>query len=115
MISPVTGTVQQVYYRPGEMVPAGRPIVSILPPGNLKLRFYRAGGDAAANQLRRHGHGQLRQLRAGPHRKDQLHLENRGIHAAGDLQPRRARQAGVPDRGVAGTAGEIPASASRSM
>ena len=40
MNSPVTGTVQQVYFRPGEMVPAGRPIVSILPPGNLKLRFY---------------------------------------------------------------------------
>jgi HlyD family secretion protein len=38
--SPVTGTVQQVYFRPGEMAPAGRPIVSILPPGNLKLRFY---------------------------------------------------------------------------
>ena len=40
MNSPVTGTVQQVYFRPGEMVPAGRPIVSIVPPGNLKLRFF---------------------------------------------------------------------------
>ncbi|MGZ5866397.1 MAG: HlyD family secretion protein [Xanthobacteraceae bacterium] len=40
MASPVTGTVQQVYFRPGEMVTAGRPVVSILPPGNLKLRFY---------------------------------------------------------------------------
>jgi len=40
MASPVTGTVQQVYFRPGEMVPAGRPIVSIVPPGNLKLRFF---------------------------------------------------------------------------
>jgi HlyD family secretion protein len=40
MASPVTGTVQQVYYRPGEMVPAGRPIVALLPPGNLKVRFY---------------------------------------------------------------------------
>jgi HlyD family secretion protein len=40
MVSPVTGTVQQVYYRPGEMVPAGRPIVALLPPGNLKVRFY---------------------------------------------------------------------------
>jgi HlyD family secretion protein len=38
--APVTGTVQQVYYRPGEMVPAGRPVVSILPPGNIKLRFF---------------------------------------------------------------------------
>ncbi len=40
MVSPVTGTVQQVYYRPGEVVPAGRPIVALLPPGNLKVRFY---------------------------------------------------------------------------
>ena len=38
--SPVTGTVQQVYFRPGEMVSAGRPILSLLPPGNLKVRFY---------------------------------------------------------------------------
>jgi HlyD family secretion protein len=38
--SPVTGTIQEVYYRPGEMVPAGRPVVSILPPGNIKVRFY---------------------------------------------------------------------------
>jgi len=38
--SPVTGTVQQVYFRPGEMVTAGRPVLSILPPGNLKLRFF---------------------------------------------------------------------------
>jgi HlyD family secretion protein len=38
--SPVTGTVQQVYFRPGEVVPAGRAIVSLLPPGNLKVRFF---------------------------------------------------------------------------
>ncbi len=40
MKSPVTGTVQQVYFRPGEMVPAGRPVIAVLPPGNLKVRFY---------------------------------------------------------------------------
>ena len=38
--SPVTGMVQQVYYRPGEMVPAGRPVVALLPPGNIKIRFF---------------------------------------------------------------------------
>jgi HlyD family secretion protein len=38
--SPVSGTVQQVYYRPGEMVPAGKPVVALLPPGNLKFRFF---------------------------------------------------------------------------
>jgi HlyD family secretion protein len=40
LAAPVSGTVQQVYYRPGEMVPAGRPVVSILPPGNIKVRFF---------------------------------------------------------------------------
>ncbi len=38
--SPVTGTVQQVYFRPGEVVTASRPIVALLPPGNIKLRFF---------------------------------------------------------------------------
>lgn len=40
LVSPVSGTVQQVYYRPGELVPAGKPVISLLPPGNLKVRFY---------------------------------------------------------------------------
>ena len=40
VFSPVEGTVQQIYYRPGETVPAMRPVVALLPPGNLKLRFF---------------------------------------------------------------------------
>ncbi len=40
MKSPVDGTVQQVYYREGETVPAGRPVLALLPPSNLKIRFY---------------------------------------------------------------------------
>src|SRR4051794_5637819 len=40
LAAPVSGAVQQVYYRPGEIVPAGRPVVSILPPGNIKVRFF---------------------------------------------------------------------------
>ena len=40
LAAPVDGAVQQVYYRPGEMVPAARPVLSILPPGNIKLRFF---------------------------------------------------------------------------
>ena len=38
--SPIEGTTQQVYYRPGELVPAGRPIVALLAPGNVKVRFF---------------------------------------------------------------------------
>jgi HlyD family secretion protein len=40
LVSPVSGAVQQIYYRPGELVPAGRPVLSILPPGNIKVRFF---------------------------------------------------------------------------
>ena len=39
-VSPEAGTVQQIYYRPGETVPAGRPVVAVLPPGNLKVRCF---------------------------------------------------------------------------
>jgi HlyD family secretion protein len=38
--SPATGTIQQIYFRPGELVPAGRPVVALLPPGNVKIRFF---------------------------------------------------------------------------
>jgi len=39
-LSPVDGTIQEVYYRPGETVPPGRPVMALLPPGNLKIRFF---------------------------------------------------------------------------
>lgn len=39
-VSPDNGTIQQIYYRPGETVAPGRPVVSLLPPGNLKIRFF---------------------------------------------------------------------------
>jgi len=39
-VSPADGTIQEVYYRPGETVPPGRPVVALLPPGNLKIRFF---------------------------------------------------------------------------
>jgi HlyD family secretion protein len=40
VFSPVAGTVQQIYYWGGELVPAGKPIVAVLPPSNLKIRFF---------------------------------------------------------------------------
>jgi HlyD family secretion protein len=40
VFSPVAGSIQQIYFRGGELVTAGKPIVAILPPGNLKLRFF---------------------------------------------------------------------------
>ena len=85
--SPVSGSVQQIYYRPGELVPAGRPVVSLLPPGNIKIRFFVpetalakvALGQAVIDPLRR-----LQGRRAG---ESDVHLAQFGVHAAGDLQP----------------------------
>jgi HlyD family secretion protein len=39
-LAPVGGIIQQIYFREGEMVPAQRPVLSIMPPGNMKLRFF---------------------------------------------------------------------------
>jgi HlyD family secretion protein len=39
-LAPVAGTIQQIYFREGEMVPERRPVLSIMPPGNVKLRFF---------------------------------------------------------------------------
>jgi HlyD family secretion protein len=46
--SPADGTIQQIYYRPGETVPAGRPVIALLPPANLKIRFFAAESDLPA-------------------------------------------------------------------
>ena len=43
--APVSGAVHQIYFREGEMVPLQRPVLSILPPGNVKLRFFVPEGD----------------------------------------------------------------------
>jgi HlyD family secretion protein len=39
-VSPAAGTIQEVYYRPGETVPPGKPVIALLPPANIKIRFY---------------------------------------------------------------------------
>jgi HlyD family secretion protein len=38
--APQAGRVSDTYYVVGDFVPAGSPVVSLLPPGNVKLRFY---------------------------------------------------------------------------
>lgn len=38
--APTAGTIERIYRRPGEMVPAGQPIVALLSPENRKVRFF---------------------------------------------------------------------------
>lgn len=40
LASPIAGVIQQIYFRPGETVPPSRPIIAVLPPGNIKVRFF---------------------------------------------------------------------------
>jgi HlyD family secretion protein len=38
--APAAGSIETLYYRTGEVVPAGRPIVALLPPENVRIRFF---------------------------------------------------------------------------
>lgn len=38
--APVAGTIQQIFHRQGEVVSPGQPIASLLPPENMKVRFF---------------------------------------------------------------------------
>ena len=38
--APAAGTIEQVYFRAGEVVSAGQPVVALLPPERLKVRFF---------------------------------------------------------------------------
>ena len=43
--APAAGSVFDTLYREGEWVPAGRPVVRLLPPGNVKVRFFVSAPD----------------------------------------------------------------------
>jgi HlyD family secretion protein len=40
VVAPASAKVQDVFFRAGEVVNAGQPVLSLLPPGNLRVRFY---------------------------------------------------------------------------
>ena len=40
IVAPQAGRVNDTYYVVGDFVPVGSPVVSLLPPGNVKVRFY---------------------------------------------------------------------------
>lgn len=51
VFAPAAGTVEEVYFRPGEVVNAGQAVVALLPPGNLKVRFFVAEPVRAALRI----------------------------------------------------------------
>ena len=38
--APTAGTIERIFHRPGEVVAAGAPIAALLPPQNMKVRFF---------------------------------------------------------------------------
>lgn len=40
VVSRTSGRVQDIFFRPGEYAPAMTPVVSVLPPGNVYVRFF---------------------------------------------------------------------------
>lgn len=38
--APIAGLIEDVFYRPGEWVPANQPVVALLPDDRIKIRFY---------------------------------------------------------------------------
>lgn len=46
--APAAAQVADTFFRPGEWVPAGQPVVSLLPLGAVKARFYVAESEAGA-------------------------------------------------------------------
>jgi HlyD family secretion protein len=40
VVAPADGRIEQVYRRPGELAGAGDPVVALLPPANIKLKFF---------------------------------------------------------------------------
>jgi HlyD family secretion protein len=40
VVAPAAGRIERIYYDPGEMAPAGTPVLSLLPADALKVEFY---------------------------------------------------------------------------
>jgi HlyD family secretion protein len=51
VVSPTSGTIEEVYFRPGEVVRAGQAVTALLPPRNLKVRFFVDEPDRARLQV----------------------------------------------------------------
>jgi HlyD family secretion protein len=49
--APASGLVYDTYFRPGEWVPAGTPVLSVLPPEYMKVRFFVPESDLGKMQV----------------------------------------------------------------
>jgi HlyD family secretion protein len=96
------GLVTDTLYREGEWVPAGSPVVRMLPPKNVKLRFFVPESRGRKSQARPQRQRPLRRLRSGRARRGELRIERPRVHAPHHLQQRNPRQARVHGRSTPG-------------
>ena len=101
-VAPEDGLIENTFFNIGEWVPAGTPVVSLLPPFRVKLRFYVPEGDLAHAQMGQEVSFTCDSCPPDLKAQDHLHLTALGVHAAGDLLADRADQARVPGRGTPG-------------
>ena len=92
--------VADTYALPGEMMKAGAPVVELLPPGNILVRFFVPETALATIHLATSTWRSPATVARRTDRPDLVHRAAAGIHAAGDLQRGGAREAGLPGRGA---------------
>ena len=100
--APRAGLIYDTLYREGEFVSAASPVVALLPPENIKVRFFVPEAEFSVLKAGRHCPGRsLRPCRTArsPH---QLPLAQTRIHAADSLQSRESFKARVHGRGGPG-------------
>ena len=73
----------------------------LLPAGKVKVRFFVPEPELGRIHVGQRVASALRRLPCGHDRHDPLHRPRGRVHAAGDLQHRQPRQAGVHGRGLA--------------
>ncbi len=95
--SPRQGLVFDTLYREGEWVGAGNPVVQILPPENMEIRFFVPETMVGKLKVGEKRAGRMRRLFRCCARSDHVHLAAMRIHAAGDLQQREPFETGVYD------------------
>ena len=100
VLAPASGTVQEIYFRPGEVVKVGQAVAALLPPRNLKVRFFVAETERAALRVDQRVARLLRRLRGRPPCQDQLHFARGRVHPARDLLARAAAEARLSRRGA---------------
>jgi HlyD family secretion protein len=85
--APVSGTIQQIYFREGETVAAQRPVLSIMPPGNMKVRFYVPESELPKLAIGDEVRVTCDNCAGDLNRQNLFRLDLGRIHPAGHLQP----------------------------